>query len=105
MRICGQCKAAENPHGKLRFLESPTGVLCANCFAGTFGEPPSSFPKGNISGLDQFVVIKCPDCRGAGSKSGRACAACARYGYVRVAKNALPVYVLKPDKPELLTEG
>lgn len=99
MRVCGLCKAAENPNGKLRFLDGPSGALCEPCFTRTVGDP-SSFAQGNISGLeDNFVVIKCPDCRGSGRAAGvqaKPCESCIRYGYVRVAKNALPVYVMKP---------
>jgi len=98
-RICGRCRAAENPNSKLKFVESPEGALCEGCFSRHYNVPDPGFSGPS----DDLVVITCPDCRGRHhAPSGFPCQACAGYGAVRIAKNALVVY--KPGKPRVLTE-
>ena len=88
MRVCVNCKAAENPLSKLRFVDQHDGsAICLNCY-------PQIELEG-ISGLDDYVVITCPNCRGSGIHGAKACAACVRLGVVRISKNSIPIYSQK----------
>ncbi len=87
MRLCGRCKAAENPLSNLRFADSIEGALCEKCYSRFYGGPEIRLP-GDISGLNQYAVIKCPNCRG----NSRECKSCVGYGVVRIAHNAIPVF-------------
>jgi len=92
MRICSQCKKAENPlNPALGFRKAFGKVLCDVCFQ-RFDSHVES-----ISGLeeqeDKYVVIPCPSCRGhAVARISQECGVCCKYGVVRIAKNCLPVY-------------
>ncbi len=90
MRMCSQCKRAENPlNPALGFREVLDEVLCDVCFQ------RFDLPSESISGLDEpvdkYVVITCPRCW-ADSNWVQRCKTCCKYGVVRIAKNCLPVY-------------
>lgn len=84
MLVCGLCKAAENPLGKLRFYETPLGTRCERCREESVGLPIVSYRD-----PEDLVVIDCPACRG---DDPLRCNTCAGFGVVRVSLNSIPVY-------------
>lgn len=98
MRICSSCQAAENPKATLKFHAHSDGIFCERC-----RQP--EIVSGGISGLDDLVVIPCPNCRGSGIHGNGACKACVRLGVVRVSKNSIPVYKLNPRNDMLSAQG
>jgi len=100
MRLCGRCRAAENPQGKKVFYDSPEGVLCSDCYKRLYLKISADASAGEGA----YVVIPCPDCRGQHhAVHGNPCPACTGYGAVRIAKNALSVYGLS-STPRILVE-
>jgi DnaJ-class molecular chaperone len=104
MKICNRCRAAQNHLSDLAFVESPEGDLCQKCFDAHYAKAAPAPSKG-----EPLVVIVCPDCRGQHhAQHGKPCKACAGYGAVRIAANALAVY--RPGRksdlsaPQLLME-
>ena len=109
MRVCVNCKAAENPLSKLRFVDQHDGsAICLNCYPQIELEGISGLDdyvvitcsNGRGSGIhgacyDDYVVITCPNCRGSGIHGAKACAACVRLGVVRISKNSIPIYSQK----------
>lgn len=97
VRMCEVCRAAENPKSKLRFHDTPSGVLCDGCYERRyFPGVPGSPLKGSET-PSQLVVVHCPPCGGSGRREvistlTETCRSCLGYGSVRVAANAIPVY-------------
>lgn len=111
MRLCSNCRAAENPLGRLRFKKFIDGkVYCENCIPANVEDldpapPKPASPMESSAGL--LVVIPCPDCERGRYPSGVVCSACAGYGSVRIPANFLNVYRPTKNTPESvpLTEG
>lgn len=91
MRLCNRCKKAENPLGKLTFVDSPEGTLCSGCYERFYAG--FSTPAADALG-SELVVIICPECRGKHhAPKGKECSTCKGYGAVRIASKHLAKYI------------
>jgi len=117
-RMCVRCGCAENPRSQLAFADTPEGAMCANCYERHYGavaaprQAPVGIPApipggGMVLPETGMLVIPCPDCGGRpAGPHGKPCKTCLGFLSVRVAENALPVYIPPQPKkrPEILTE-